>query len=120
MLEIGQEWLLYVTPFRMKETTAPSGGQIIPDAISLYAKDKSGTSALYFMNDAGVESEIPAGTIVTGTGVSGRVAFWNGTSTITSDTDLTFVTDTLTATKLVIPTSATFSSLLPVESHTQG
>jgi hypothetical protein len=111
MLEIGQEWLLYITPFRMKETTAPSGGEILPNAISLYAKDKSGTSALYFMNDAGTESEIPSGTIVTGSGVANRLAFWSGTSTLSSDADLTFVTDTLTATKLVVPTSATFSFL---------
>jgi hypothetical protein len=33
---------------------------------------------------------------VTGTGVSGRVAFWNGTNTITSDSDLLFNGNTLT------------------------
>jgi hypothetical protein len=33
---------------------------------------------------------------VTGTGVSGRVAFWNGTNTITSDSDLLFSGTTLT------------------------
>lgn len=111
MLEIGQEWLLYVTPFRMKEVAAgPTGGEIIPDAIALYAKDKSGTSALYFKNDAGTEQEIPIG-ITTGSGVNTRVAFWSGTSTLSSDADLTFVTDTLTATKIVIPTAATFSFL---------
>jgi hypothetical protein len=39
---------------------------------------------------------------VTGTGVSGRVAFWNGTSTLTSDADMTFATDTLSATKVAM------------------
>jgi hypothetical protein len=33
---------------------------------------------------------------VTGTGVNGRVAFWNGTNTITSDSDLLFNGNTLT------------------------
>lgn len=83
----------------MKETTAPSGGQIIPDAISLYAKDRSSISSLYWMNDAGTEFDLAA--MVTGTGVAGRVAFWSGTSTLSSDADLTFATDTLTATKIV-------------------
>jgi hypothetical protein len=87
MLEIGQEWLLYITPFRMKETTAPTGGAILPNAISLYCKDKSGTSALYFMNDAGTESEIPTG-IVTGTGTATRVAFWSASSTLSSSANL--------------------------------
>jgi hypothetical protein len=82
MLEIGQEWLLYVTPFRMKETTAPTGGAILPNAISLYCKDKSGTSALYWMNDAGTEFDLT--TMVGGSGASGRVAFWTGTQTISS------------------------------------
>lgn len=37
---------------------------------------------------------------VTGSSVPGRVAFWNGTTNITGDADFTFVTDTLTVTKL--------------------
>ena len=37
---------------------------------------------------------------MTGAGVAGRVAFWDGVSNLTSDADLTFATDTLSATKL--------------------
>lgn len=109
MLEIGQEWLLYTTPFKLKEVaSAPSGGEIMPNVVHFYVKDKSGTSALYFMNDAGTEQEIPTG-IVSGSGVNGRVAFWNGTSTLSSDADMTFSVDTLSITKIIISTAATLS-----------
>lgn len=86
MLEIGQEWLLYTTPFRLAEvSSAPTGGEIIPNAVSIYAKDKSGTSALYLKDDAGSEREIAPPSTVTGTGASGRVAFWTSASVIGSD-----------------------------------
>lgn len=46
-----------------------------------------GTSSQYLMADGSVSTLTNP---VTGTGVSGRVAFWNGTNSITSDADLLF------------------------------
>ena len=119
MLEIGQEWLLYATPFRLKEVAAaPSGGEIIQDVVSLYAKDKAGTSHLYWQDDDGVEHDLEGNLF--GSGTTNRLAYWSSSSTLaanaaltatrvmfadanglpTDDADLTFATDTLTATKL--------------------
>jgi hypothetical protein len=47
---------------------------------------------------------------VTGTGVSGQVAFWDGTSDIAGDSDFTFATDTLTVTKLIVGGGAALTS----------
>ena len=89
MLEIGQEWLLYVTPFRLKEVSAaPTGGEIIPNVVSFYAKDKSGTSALYMKDDAGSEREVAPPNTVTGTGTATRVAFWSTSSVLSSNANL--------------------------------
>lgn len=85
MLELGNEWNLFTSRFILKETVAPIGGEIIPNAISLYAKDKAGTSALYLKDDAGNEREISPTTAITGTGVSGQVTFWTGATTISGD-----------------------------------
>jgi hypothetical protein len=52
-----------------------------------------GTSSQYLMADGSVST---LSNPVTGTGVNGRVAFWNGTNTITSDSDLLFNGNTLT------------------------
>ena len=119
MLEIGQEWLLYATPFRLKEVAAaPSGGEIIQDVVSLYAKDKAGTSHLYWQDDDGVEHDLEGNLF--GSGTTNRLAYWSSSNTLaanaaltatrvmfadanglpTDDADLTFATDTLTATKL--------------------
>ena len=119
MLEIGQEWLLWATPFRLKEVAAaPSGGEIIQDVVSLYAKDKAGTSHLYWQDDDGVEHDLEGNLF--GSGTTNRLAYWSSSSTLaanaaltatrvmfadanglpTDDADLTFATDTLTATKL--------------------
>jgi hypothetical protein len=49
---------------------------------------------------------------VEGTFVAGRVTFASGTSTLTDDGDMTFSTDTLTATKIVAPTSVSTPSLI--------
>lgn len=83
MLELGQEWVLYTSPFRLKEVSAaPLGGEIIPDVVSFYAKDKSGTSALYLKDDAGSEREIAPFDQVTGSGAANRLAYWTGTQTL--------------------------------------
>lgn len=48
---------------------------------------------------------------VTGSGTSGQVAFWNGTSSLTGDADLTFNGTTLSATGLTVTNAPTFSAL---------
>jgi len=113
MLEIGQEWLLYATPFRLKETTTPANVTIPQNTLALYAKDNgSGVSQLCIKNDAFNEVCIPtSGTIITGTGVAGRVAFWDDVDNLSSDADLTFAVDTLTGTKIVATTALTLSAL---------
>lgn len=58
-----------------------------------------------------IDQQIAGGGAVTGTGTSGQVTFWNGTSSITSDADMTFATDTLTVTKIIGSTSITDSGL---------
>lgn len=73
--------------------------------LRIFGKDNgAGISTLCYKNDNGAEVCFPtvAGTLVTGVGVNTRVAFWNGVSNLTSDADLTFVTDTLSATKVAI------------------
>lgn len=70
----------------LKERTAPS----TPSANTLvvYAKDKSGTSALYYKNDAGTETEIGGGggSGTVNSGVSGALAFYPSTGTTVDDT----------------------------------
>ena len=57
----------------------------------------SDNGEIRYRTGAEVLSDIGAGTgTVTGTGVSGRVSIWNGTSSITSDADLFFSGTTLT------------------------
>ena len=107
MLKVGTNWNLYDTPFILGEVSTPATA--IVDTLRLYAKDKAGTSALYYMDDAGGEKDLSGG--ITGTGASGRVAFWTGATTLSSDADLTFSVDTLTVTKLIAPTSVTISAL---------
>lgn len=108
----GSEWAVndvyYSFGERAADPNTPEANQL-----RLYAKDNgSGISQLCYKNDAGTVICLPTvGPIVTGSGVSGRVAFWNGTSTLTSDSDLTFSVDTLTATKIIGSTSITTPSL---------
>lgn len=57
----------------------------------LYAKDKAGVSTLYYKRDDGTEIELlpgSGGTFVGGSGVATRVAYWDTTSTISSDAAL--------------------------------
>lgn len=110
-LSLGLEWNYIDSAVTLEELsytvqTPPANN------VRVYAKDSSGTSTLCYKNDAGTEICLPtSGSFVTGTGVLNRVALWTGVNTIGSDADLTFVTDTLTSTKVVVPTSATFSFL---------
>ena len=97
----GLEWSALDSYFQFVEQSAspstPESGHI-----RLYSKDSSSISTLCYKNDAGNEVCMPtaAGTLVTGLGVATRVAFWDSVSNLTSDADLTFATDTLSATKL--------------------
>jgi hypothetical protein len=60
-----------------------------------------------YRTGAEVLSDIGAGTgTVTGTGASGRVAYWNGTSSLTSDADLTFDGTNLTCGGVYLASSA--------------
>ena len=92
----------------LNEVTAP--GTPAANRIRLYAKDQSAVSALFYKNDAGTEINLSGS--LTGTGVANRVAFWDGTSSLSSDADLTFLTDTLTATKVVVSNANTAGSVL--------
>lgn len=85
MLEIGTEWILNTSPQRFKETTAPAAIEVPPDTLSLYAKDRSGVSGLYWMNDAGTEFDLAA--MTTGTGAAGRVTFWSSVTALSSDSE---------------------------------
>ena len=83
MKRVGLEWQVWDTPAQFEEvasiTTPPSG------IVRVAAKDKAGTSALYLKDDAGSEREIAPNNAVTGTGATGRVAFWTSASVIGSD-----------------------------------
>jgi hypothetical protein len=48
----------------------------------------------------GACTQIASGTSISGSGTPGQVAIWNGTNSVAGDSDLTFSTDTLTATKI--------------------
>lgn len=82
MKRVGFEWQLIDTPIQLEEISAPPTPP--SNVVRVYAKDKAGASALYLKDDAGSEREIGPANAVTGTGASGRLAFWTGTSTIGS------------------------------------
>ena len=92
----------------LNEVTAP--GTPAANRIRLYAKDQSAVSALFYKNDAGTEINLSGS--LTGTGVANRIAFWSDTTVLSSDADLTFLTDTLTATKIVVTNANTAGSVL--------
>ena len=88
-LEIGQEWLLYTTPFKLKETTTPTAAEVPANTLAVYPKDKAGVSALYLLDDAGSEREIGPPNTVTGTGTANRLAYWSTASVIAANAALT-------------------------------
>ena len=73
--------------FQFKEVTAPGTPQA--NELRVYAKDKSGTSALYLKDDAGSEREIGAANTVTGTGTANRLAYWSSSSVLAANAALT-------------------------------
>lgn len=103
MLHQGSEWVALDTPLTLKELSTPDTP--LSGYLKLYAK----TTGLFYKGDDG--SEIgPLGTVM-GSGASGRVAFWSGASTLSSDADMTFATDTLTVAKIIASSQFTLSTL---------
>jgi len=124
----GSEWgvndVYYSFGERAADPQTPEANQL-----RLYAKDKAGASALYYKNDAGVVIELAGG--IAGSGVANTLAYWTSASALgnvaaltpgrvlfadanglpTQDSDLTFATDTLSATKLLAATSVTVTAL---------
>jgi hypothetical protein len=94
MIEVGEEWVLHTSGFRLKEQTAPT---VIPDnTLHLYAKDNgSGVSILCYKNDAEVEiclgASTSASTVDTdGSGTANEVAIFSDINTIIGDAGFTF------------------------------
>ncbi|HEY7416786.1 MAG TPA: hypothetical protein VH593_16490, partial [Ktedonobacteraceae bacterium] len=89
MIRYGLQWQALQDYLAIEETANSSvwgenaGGTPPDNHVFIYAKDKSGTSGLFLKNDAGTEFDLT--TMVGGSGASGRVAFWSGTSTISSN-----------------------------------
>jgi len=69
----------------------------------------NGNGKVGYRTGAQVLSDIGAGT-VTGNGTSGRVAFWSGSSIITSDADLTFNGSSLTVGGTISSTQGNYQS----------
>lgn len=79
MIYYGMEWHSLDSYFQMKELSAAPATPP-SNEIRLYAKDKSGTSALYYKNDAGTEIDLSAvGSVSIGatvsSGTTGAVLF---------------------------------------------
>ena len=86
---VGQEWICWDTYVSFLEVEATP---VTPEAdqLRLYAKDKSGVSALYYLDDAGVEHDFSAvGPLVSGTGVANRLAYWTSASVLAANAALT-------------------------------
>lgn len=84
-LREGLEWTVFDTPVALEEVTAPT---VIEDnTLKIYAKDKSGVSALYYKDDAEVEHDLSGG--LTGTGVANRIAYWASASVLAANAALT-------------------------------
>lgn len=79
----------------------------VTNFVRVNATTFSGTGSLT-VNYRGYTDRVANGTA---SGTAGQVAFFDGTTSITSDSDMTFTTDTLTATKIVGSTSITDTGL---------
>lgn len=85
MIFEGREWLCWDTPLALKEVTAPDTPQA--NTLEIYAKDKSGVSALYYKDDAGNEKDLSGG--LTGTGIANRVTYWSSATVLAANAVLT-------------------------------
>lgn len=82
---LGLDWQLIDSYITIGEQSAnPSGGQIIPNTVKVYAKDNgSGVSQLCYQVDNGTVVCMPtSGSIVTGSGTANKLAMWTGTTTL--------------------------------------
>ena len=97
MYKTGQfEWYLLTTPLKFKELSADPANSAVPaNTVSLYAKDKSGTSDLYFKDDAGVVHDL------------GLLPETAQALTRTNDTNVTLTLGGSPATALLAATSLT-------------
>jgi hypothetical protein len=122
MIRYGLQWQALQDYFAIEESTiiaslGEGGAGVPPDNhVWIYAKDKSSTSALYWRNDAGTEFDLS--TMVGGSGASGRVAFWSGTSTLSSNA--AFLWDNTNKRLGVNVSSNTLSFEVECESSTDG
>lgn len=93
-IEYRLDWDVLASYFQFREITAPA----TPDTndVRQYATDSGGISTMCWKNDAGNVTCLPTGggTIPTGSGAVGAVAFWTGTSTLGSDVAHLFWDDT--------------------------
>jgi len=89
MIRYGLQWQALQDYLAIEETSNSSvwgegaAGTPPDNHVFIYAKDKSGTSGLFWKNDAGTEFDFS--TMVGGSGASGRATFWTGTQTVSSD-----------------------------------
>jgi len=84
---VGQEWICWDTYVSFQEIAATP---VVPETnqLRLYSLDKSGVSALYYLDDAGVEHQLTDG-YPSGTGIANRLTYWTGASTIAALAALT-------------------------------
>lgn len=86
----GWEWALIDSHMNLEEVSAPT--LVGTDTIKLYAKDKSGVSSLYFMDDALGEHDL--GIIPSASFTSGSVIFGGSTGLLAEDNANFFFDDT--------------------------
>ena len=89
MLSEGREWVEIDTHIPIREITFEATLQTpVTNTLRLFAEDLSGVSALFYRNDAGAKINLSGG--LTGSGVAGRVAFWTGTTILSSDAEFVY------------------------------
>lgn len=86
MLYYGLEWHSLDSYFQFKEQSSAPGTPTANE-LRVYAKDKAGTSALYYKNDAGSEIDLSGG--LTGTGTANRLAYWTSALALAANAALT-------------------------------
>src|SRR5678815_6013756 len=89
MIRYGLQWQALQDYLAIEETSNSSvwgegaAGTPPDNHVFIYAKDKSGTSGLFWKNDAGTEFDLSA--ITSASGAAGRVAIWTATTVLNND-----------------------------------
>jgi hypothetical protein len=105
----GLQWNLLQDYFAFEETANASLFAPATNQVWVYAKDKSGTSALYLKDDAGNEREIGLAAGISGSGTTNRLTYWSAATVLAANAALT-VDRVLFADSNGLPTdSSTFS-----------